>query len=266
MSKSGANGYFDVPTIDEEAFVVHPTKAEMRQFNMVCCAKCHQTKHPRQFRRPLTWAQARARGYKGQRLMYVPSKFCRACSPATFRPSEMTAREIRDAAYNGRVSRTRANIAIYEKEQRAKALKKAAVGRRWHDHYAKPWVTIVQLLRVELSHQRKVYPGTAGLLMYHRQLVQRIRARCELNAKSEEPYPNIIGWTYFMSDTEYLRLQQLWAEAPSEKLKWLHPLPLLRPLNLLLADPTSVASEQASTLRYPLGVRLHKGSPRKGFK
>jgi len=265
MSKSGANGYFDVPTIDESVFVVHPTKAEMRQYQAICCAKCHQTKHPRQFRRPLTWAQARARGYKGNRLMYVISKFCRGCSPATFRPSEMTASEIRDAAYNGRVSRTRANIAIEDKERRADALKKAAVGRRWHDYYAKPWVAIVQLLRVELSHQRKEYEGTAGLLMYHEQLVRRVKARCELNAKSEEKYPNVIGWTYFMSDTDYNRLQTLWREAPDDKLKWKHPLPLLRPLNLML-DPTSVASEQASKLRYPKGIRLHAGTPRKGFK
>ena len=266
MSKSGANGYFDVPTIDEEAFVVHPTKAEMRQFNMVCCAKCHQTKHPRQFRRPLTWAQARARGYKGQRLMYVPSKFCRACSPATFRPSEMTANEIRTAAYNGRVSWTRALITIDDKRLQANRKRALAINKRWHDYYGKPWIAIVQLLRFELLRQRKEYEGTAGLLMYHRQLVQRIRARCELNAKSEEPYPHLIGWTYFMSDKDYIRLQDMWRDAPPDKLKWKHPLPLLRPLNLMLADPTSVASEQASTLRYPLGVRLHKGSPRKGFK
>ena len=258
--------YFDVPSACDDVFVVHPTKAEMRQYQAICCAKCHRTLHPKQFRRPLTWAQARARGYKGNRLMYVISKFCRACSPATFRPSTMTANEIRKAAYDGRVSRTRANIAIDDKRLRAEALKKAAVGRRWHDYYAAPWVTIVQLLRVELSHQRKVYPGTAGVLMYHRQLVQRIRARCELNAKSEEPYPNLIGWTYFMSDKDYIKLQDMWRDAPDDKLKWKHPLPLLRPLNLMLADPTSVASEQASTLRYPLGVRLHKGTPRKGFK
>lgn len=262
MSKSD---YFDVPSACDDAFVVHPTKAEMRQYQAICCAKCHQTKHPRQFRRPLTWAQARARGYKGNRLMYVISKFCRACSPATFRPSEMTANEIRTAAYNGRVSWTRALITIDDKRLKANRERALAINKRWHDYYGKPWIAIVQLLRFELLRQRKEYEGTVGLLMYHRQLVQRIRARCELNAKSEEPYPHLIGWTYFMSDTDYNRLQDLWRDAPDDKLKWKHPLPLLRPLNLML-DPTSVASEQASTLRYPLGVRLHKGSPRKGFK
>lgn len=262
MSKSD---YFDVPSACDDAFVVHPTKAEMRQYQAICCAKCHQTKHPRQFRRPLTWAQARARGYKGNRLMYVISKFCRACSPATFRPSEMTANEIRTAAYNGRVSRTRANIAIDDKRLQANRKRALAVNKRWHDYFGAPWVDIVQLLRVELANKRKVYPGTAGLLMYHRQLVERVRARCELNAKTEEKYPNVIGWTYFMSDTDYNRLQQLWREAPDHKLKWKHPLPLLRPLNLML-DPTSVAQEQASKLRYPKGIRLHAGTPRKGFK
>ena len=277
MSKFEANAYFDGPDSDDSAFYTpsaqssadefdpaaaywqHPTKSEMRQFNMVCCAKCHQTKHPRQFRRPLTWAQARARGYKGQRLMYVPSKFCRACSPATFRPSEMTEAQIVKAAYDGRVSWTRAHITIDDKKLKANALRKLAVNKRWHDHYAAPWVKLVQLLRVERARKRTEYDGTVGLLLYHDQLVRRVRARCELNARSEEPYPDAISWTYFMSDKDYARLQSFWDDAPPEKLKWLHPLPLLRPLPLFLADPTStsVTHEKARALSHPRGMRLH---------
>ena len=200
--------------------------------------------------------------------MYVPSKFCRACSPATFRPSEMTEGQILQAAYDGRVSWTRAHITIDDKKLKANALRKLAVNKRWHDYYGAPWVKIVQLLRVELAHQRKEYAGTVGLLLYHRQLARAVRARCELNARSETVYPDAISWTYFMSDKDYARLQSFWNDAPPEKLKWKHPLPLLRPLHLFLADPTStsVTHEKAAKLSHPRGTRLHKGKPpRKGF-
>lgn len=119
-----------------------PTRWEITASYAICCAKCHQTKPAKHFRRQLTRAQAVARGYMGTRIMNVESKFCTKCQPGHYKPTDMTIPEMYKAAYDGKVSLARVNIDADMKRKKARRKISAAVSDRWAKWREAPWTHI----------------------------------------------------------------------------------------------------------------------------
>ena len=96
------------------------------------CPKCQRTLPLLRFNRPLTTAQAIARGYSGQRKVFVESKWCAKCQPGSrykARSKAATGKQIKDAAHHGRISKTAAQ-ALLAKMAAAKSFASATARRR----------------------------------------------------------------------------------------------------------------------------------------
>lgn len=223
--------------MDDDFFIIEPTKDELRQYRARVCTKCHRMLHPKQFRRPLTWAQARSRGYKGDRVMYVEGTMCKACSPATFRPSKMTKGEIEQAAANGRVSYARARIEIEKKQLRAAEHARTLVSHRWEERERTSWQRLLDLLQAEARHVRRELPGTAALLLANREALRVATARVRLSIKRADPYPANLSWGDLVGAKAHARLMAFYHEAHALTLRWKHPLLLVRALPVLTTNP-----------------------------
>jgi len=271
----------DEPYIDYHE--VFPTKWEISAAYAICCAKCHETKPAKYFRRRLTRAQAAARGYvgmrnqenlpramRGERPMTVESKFCTKCQPGHYKPSEMSENDIYRAAYDGKVSLTRARTDAENKRKRASEKIGQASADRWAKWYAAPWMHIRDKLdeeiryvtrsinyfekrtddRAEASESIDYYDvvrgersaEARGMQAFFRELkvmLQGARARCKLNARTQAKADDTLTWGNLLGATQTYRIRQLWDETSLRQRARMHRIPAV--VNIALRETPLLA-------------------------
>ena len=245
-----------------------PTRWEITAAYAICCAKCHETKLAKHFRRKLTRAQAAARGYrgmsnpdaqpkkfKGDRLATVESKFCAKCQPGHYKPSAMTIPEMYLAAYDGKASLTRVNIDVALKRKQARRKMSTAVSDRWAKWREAPWGHVRARLSEELLiltrrisyHNKKKAPAVLmGALTALQAALTVLRARCTLNARIQAPLDPATTWEDLLGTPVMGNLQALWSAVPVELIWRANRTPLLINKAHPLALEGYVAPNQAS--------------------
>ncbi len=244
-----------------------PTRWEITAAYAICCAKCHETKLAKHFRRKLTRAQAVARGHalglrnqddqprhlRGERLPTVESKYCTKCQPGHYKPNDMTVKEMYQAAYDGKASLARVNIDAERKRKKSSAKISAAVSERWAKWKSAPWGHIRARLSEELliltrrisyfNNKNAGKPGqdkrlTALLtaLLALQETMTALRARCTLNARIQAKVEPETTWEDLTGALTMNRLHALWDEVPLELIWRANRTPMLlnkaRPLAL----------------------------------
>lgn len=233
-----------------EAF---PTRWEITAAYAICCAKCHETKLAKHFRRPLTRAQAEARGYKGMRnqddqpralrglrVVTVESKFCTKCQPGHYKPNDMTIPDMYKAAYDGKASLARVKIDAERKRAKASAKMRQAVANRWDKWKAAPWGHVRARLadELEITTRRISYFNTRGsgkpgqdklltALLALQETMTALRARCTLNARTQARMEPETTWEDMTGTPTMTRLQNLWSEVPADVHKRMNASPML---------------------------------------
>lgn len=249
-----------------------PTRWEVTAAYAICCAKCHETKLAKHFRRTLTRAQAAARGYrgmsnqdaqpkkfKGDRLATVESKYCAKCQPGHYKPSAMTIPEMYLAAYDGKASLARVNIDVAHKRKKASAKISQAVANRWDKWKAAPWGHVRARLadELEITTRRISYFNTRGAgkpgqdklvtaLLALQETMTVLRARCTLNARTQAKLEPETTWEDMTGTPTMTRLQTLWAAVPVELIWRANRTPMLLNKAQPLALEGYVAPNQAS--------------------
>jgi hypothetical protein len=268
-----------------EAF---PTRWEITAAYAICCAKCHETKLAKHFRRPLTRAQAAARGYrgmsnqddqpkkfKGDRLATVESKYCAKCQPGHYKPNDMTVKEMYLAAYDGKASLTRVNIDAERKRAKASAKISAAVSDRWERWKSAPWIHVRARLadELEITTRRISYFNTRGAgkpgqdkllgaLTALQETMTALRARCTINARIQAPLDPATTWGDMTGTPVMSNLQALWSEVPADVLMRMKNVPLLLNKAQPLVMDGYVAPNQGSIDRLNTVKGHEYGGPR----
>jgi hypothetical protein len=228
---------------------VFPTRWEITAAYAICCASCHETKHPRLFRRQLTRAQAEARGYKGMRnqadqpralrgmrVVTIESKYCSRCQPGHYKPSEMTIPEMYKAAYDGKVSLTRVNIDAANKRKKASHAQSLAVRTRWDKWKAAPWTharaqlaeeLLVLTRRLHYYSQRNPDKALITALLALQEAMTVLRARCTLSARTHVPLDPATTWEDLIGAPVMRQLQGLWDAVPIELIRRSNHTPML---------------------------------------
>ena len=236
-----------------------PTRWEITAAYAICCAKCHETKLAKHFRRKLTRAQAVARGHalglrnqadqprhlKGERIATVESKYCTKCQPGHYKPNAMTVKEMYLAAYDGKASLARVKIDAERKRTKASAKISAAVSDRWAKWKAAPWGHVRARLSEELLiltrrisyYNKKKSPAVLmDALTALQDALTVLRARCTLNARIQAPLDPTTTWEDLLGTPVMSNLRALWAAVPVELIWRANRTPLLinkaRPLAL----------------------------------
>jgi hypothetical protein len=247
----------EAPYIDyHETF---PTRWEITAAYAICCAKCHETKLAKHFRRKLTRAQAVARGHalglrnqddqprhlKGERIATVESKFCTKCQPGHYKPNDMTVKEMYLAAYDGKVSLARVNIDAERKRKKSSAKISAAVSDRWAKWKAAPWGHVRARLSEELLiltrrisyYNKKDSPAVLmDALTALQDALTVLRARCTLSARIQAPLDPATTWEDLLGAPVMRELCAMWDAVPLDLIWRANRTPLLinkaRPLAL----------------------------------
>jgi hypothetical protein len=241
-----------------------PTRWEMTASYAICCAKCHETKLAKHFRRKLTRAQAVARGHalglrnqadqpkklQGERLATVESKFCTKCQPGHYKPNAMTIPEMYKAAYDGKASLTRVKIDAERKRKQARRKMSAAVSDRWAKWREAPWTHIRARLAdaltsathsVNYNRHRKIMKdeGVPEILAFYaayQEVLRKIRAQCTINARTEATVEPHTTWAELAGPDSMKTLRALWDAIPDPAKGRMRTVPMLinkaRPLVL----------------------------------
>ena len=277
----------DEPYIDyHETF---PTRWEITAAYAICCAKCHETKLAKHFRRTLTREQAVARGHalglrnqanqpkklQGERLPTVESKYCTKCQPGHYKPNAMTIPDMYKAAYDGKVSLARVNIDAERKRAKASAKISAAVSNRWEKWKAAPWIHVRARLadELEITTRRISYFNTRGAgkpgqdklvaaLLALQETMTALRARCTLSARTQAKVEPETTWEDMTGTPTMNRLHTLWSAVPSDVLMRMNASPMLLNKAQPLIMEGYIAPNQDSIDRLNLVKEHEYGSPR----
>jgi hypothetical protein len=238
----------DAPYIDYHE--VFPTRWEITAAYAICCAKCHETKLAKHFRRKLTRAQAVARGHalglrnqadqpkklQGERLPTVESKFCTKCQPGHYKPNDMTVKEMYLAAYDGKVSLARVNIDAERKRKKASAKISAAVANRWDKWKAAPWghvrarlseELLILTRRISYYNKKKAPAVLLDALTALQDALTVLRARCTLSARIQAPLDPATTWEDLIGAPVMRQLCAIWDAVPVELIWRANRTPLL---------------------------------------
>lgn len=268
---------------------VFPTRWEITAAYAICCAKCHETKLAKHFRRQLTRAQAVARGHtlglrnqddqpkhlRGERLPTVESKYCTKCQPGHYKPNDMSIPDMYKAAYDGKASLTRVNIDAERKRAKASAKMSQAVANRWDRWKAAPWIHVRARLadELEVTTRRISYfnnkgagkPGQDKLLtalLALQETMTALRARCTLNARTQARMEPETTWEDMTGTPTMNRLHALWSAVPADVHKRMNAFPLLLNKAQPLVLEGYVAPNQDSIDRLQAVKEHEYGGPR----
>lgn len=130
------------------------------------CAKCNRVLEASAFRRYLTPAEAKARGYTGNRKVLIETAHCKDCRPRRrTKPESFTTAELKKKLKRGEIQAPL--VAAIEKTRTAKAhaRMKAAVVARWDKTKMSKYQALLAALREEIhavTQQRKHARGRAA--------------------------------------------------------------------------------------------------------
>ncbi len=217
------------PEIDDDFYVTQATHGPDGQplTQVFHCAKCNRCLPPDKFKRAMTPAEAKYRGYSGARKVFIETQHCADCRPRRRRlPESFTTPELKRKAERGEISPIVAKGIADKRQRRALAEQKAAANKRWDIATAKTWEPLIDALRAEVhavTQQRKYArtkaKGTSATAQAahieafaetYLDLLRRIRAEFTLAMRSAKLKAEK-SWQEYVTPEERTHLAALWS-------------------------------------------------------
>lgn len=188
------------------------------------CAVCKNIKPLAEFKRKLTRAQSRARGYSGNTGVEIESSMCKTCQPHTKGLGELTAKEIHNRVQAGDLYVTVANAELEKRKAKATINRQMATSAAWVTAKTAPWVEVMAGLRKELActQQQEKHVKTAWpeldltFFLEYKLLLTQLRERMKFMWKGKGMPPQHMHWENYVEWEERLRIQRLWESLPDE--------------------------------------------------
>jgi hypothetical protein len=157
------------------------------------CNKCGEEKPLAEFNRRLTRAQMQARGMKGDVLMTISSKNCKACQPKRTPPSKKTRKELHNMVVSGDIGETRVTEILEERQRMAKLVMSKARYEAWVDKWRTqlkatldPMTYEIKKVRAQRSYAEDTGQGEyEGLLEKYLSILTREKNRIWMDFEAE---------------------------------------------------------------------------------
>lgn len=188
------------------------------------CTVCKQIKPLAEFKRFLSSAQARARGYAGHVSVEIESSMCKTCQPHTKGLRELTTKEIHNRVSFGDLHIAVANAELEKRKVKATINRKMATKAAWVAARAAPWNEVMAGLRKELAstqqqekHVKTAWP-TLHLTFFleYKLLLTQLRERLKFAWKAKGQAPQHMSWENYVDWEERIRIQKLWEAMPHD--------------------------------------------------
>lgn len=208
-----------------------PTRLSSREKWWVCsnnevdkcmkkCNKCGEEKPIAEFNRRLTRAQMQARGMKGDVLMTISSKNCKACQPKRTPPSKKTRKELHNMVVSGDIGETRMTEILEERQRMARLVMSKARYEAWVAKWRTqlretlaPMNYEIKKVRAQLRYAEDTgQDAYAGLLEKYQSILTRERGRMLIEFESDpHKYKNAKrNWWELVSSFAIESLRDRW--------------------------------------------------------
>lgn len=195
-------------------------------YSAAMCAKCGEIKPSAEFKRKLTKAQSRARGYAGNVALEIESSMCKSCQPRLKDVQHLNARELHNRVSVGDLSPVIAKALKDKRDKEARAAMRAAAKRAWDNVRTQPWATPIGNAQTELTRlrQQEKYVKTTlnsttieidlTFFVEYKLLLTATVARMKFEKMRTCKEPPFLDWQGFVDMTVFHRLLTLWEELP----------------------------------------------------
>jgi len=184
------------------------------------CNKCGEEKPIAEFNRRLTRAQMQARGMKGDVLMTISSKNCKACQPKRTPPSKQTRKQLHNMVVSGDIGETRVTEILAERQRMARLIMSKARYEAWVHKWRTQLKETLAPMAYEIHKvraQRRYAEGTgqdehAGLLEKYLSILLREKGQLWLDFEADpHKYKNAKrNWWELVSSFAIESLRDRW--------------------------------------------------------
>lgn len=187
------------------------------------CAECKAIKPAAEFKRWLSMAQARARGYSGTRRVQIDSSLCKDCQPKRKREAELTIKELQYRIFNGEIHPTIGKDKIDRRRKTISVQRATTMRKRWAKERSALWFPIRQHLEEEVrrvTHQRKHIKDNAAKDLLHTffgtylEALRTIRGRIDNLELTLDQSPEHGSWESYALAEELRSLEDEWQAVP----------------------------------------------------
>ena len=188
------------------------------------CATCKSIKPLAEFKRNLSRAQARARGYSGNAPVEIESSMCKACQPRAKGLSELTTKEIHNRVNSGDLYARIANAELEKRKTKATINRQMATSAAWRTAKTAPWTEVMAGIRKELAstQQQEKHVKTAWpeldltFFLEYKLVLTQTRERIKFMWQGKGLPPQHMQWENYIEWEERLRIKRLWEALPPE--------------------------------------------------
>jgi len=187
------------------------------------CSKCNRALPPAKFKRALTVAEAKSKGYSGNRQVIIETQHCADCRPRRRRkPESFTTAELKAKAARGEISEVVATAIAKTRTEKALREQRAAGHKRWEGLVMNAWKGIIAELQLEIrsvTQQRKYARANASaanmgpVLTYtdsYLAMLRQLRADLTLTMRSAKLKAEHDRWQDFLRPEEKERIAAWW--------------------------------------------------------
>jgi hypothetical protein len=188
------------------------------------CPKCQQTKPIDQFKRYLTPAEAKYRGYSGERRVQIETRNCADCRPRRrTKPESFTTAELKKKAKRGEISPVLVQLMEKTRTRKALTAQTAAANKRWDAVRIRQWTVLVEAVNAELIdlRQQRAYAKRRGdrpeVLAYvegYAEVLMRLRADLKIALRRGNDSPQHKRWQDYLNPAERQTISDFWHAVP----------------------------------------------------
>lgn len=186
------------------------------------CAKCGAFRPHADFKRLLTRAQTKARGYVGHHRVEIDSKMCKDCQPKAKPVERLSNKEIRNRVAAGDMHPMIADGIIKDRAESVNQRRAAKTASRWSELQSKEWKKLVYAVSQEVTIVRQQLKYAQNIKDKTRQdyaatylkALNILRAKLRFAALKPHGAPESIYWMEHMHPDETNKVRDAWEKLP----------------------------------------------------
>ena len=186
------------------------------------CASCGVLSPLAEFKRLLTRAQSKARGYVGTHRVEIDSKLCKHCQPKPKPLEKLTKKELLNKVASGDVHVFLADSIIKARASSVNERRSAKTSARWAEKQKKEWQKLVHNIGNEITMVRQQLKYAYMIRDKVRQdyaktyldTMNHLRARLRFAALKPHSAPESVYWVDHLHQEEINKVREVWELLP----------------------------------------------------
>jgi hypothetical protein len=186
------------------------------------CSSCGVLSPLADFKRLLTRAQTKARGYVGTHRVEIDSKLCKHCQPKPKPLEKLSKKELLNKVASGDAHVFLVDSIIKERAATVNDRRSAKTSARWAEKQKKEWQKLVHNIGTEITMVRQQQKYAQNIKDFVRKeyattyldVMNRLRAQLRFAALKPHSAPHSVYWMEHLHQEEINKVRDVWEKLP----------------------------------------------------